>query len=121
MRRKAVCTERSGQAESCATRATITGAFVVRYLNKSEAVEQMLYALRNHTWKLHLFHSSLCLTETLSVRSQVLFNLFIDLKEERDMAAKDRWVGVPMTRTGTCPVFKFTAPYCTDSIATCQR
>jgi arylsulfatase A-like enzyme len=61
-------------------------------------VADRLYAVKWRNWKMHLVWQVNMYDPPQTLPLPKIINLLTDLKEERDVGAKNSWVGVPMTK-----------------------
>jgi arylsulfatase len=61
-------------------------------------VADRLSAVKWHNWKMHLIWQVNMYDPPQTLPLPKVVNLLKDLKEERDVAATNSWVGVPMTK-----------------------
>jgi hypothetical protein len=61
-------------------------------------VPDRLSAVKWHNWKMHLIWQVNMSDPPVTLSEPKVINPLADLKEERDVGAKNSWVGVPMTK-----------------------
>ena len=61
-------------------------------------VANRLSAVKWHNWKMHLIWQVNMYDPPVTLPEPKVINLLTDLKEERDVGAKNSWVGVPMMK-----------------------
>jgi hypothetical protein len=61
-------------------------------------VADRLSAVKWRNWKMHLICQVNMYDPPVTLPEPKVINLLTDLKEERDVGAKNSWVGVPMTK-----------------------